>query len=438
MNKFTAFIEKKVAPIANKLSGQKHLKALQNTFLSLIPFMTIGSFALVIISPPMDYSVMDEGMIRTIMYGWAMLAEATGPILGYVYNITMTLISLYVAVGLGFFLAKHHKMQTIIPIFITAGSFMIAATMNTEQVMDFTYFDGKGLFTAILISIISFECYRLLVEKKIGRINLSGGGVPPALVDSIGNLVPVVVVLILMSSLSYGCLLLTGSGIPEIITLLMTPMVQAVNSIWGIVILAFVVMLFWWFGIHDTVITGPLTPFLANNFTANVAAFSAGTAAVSLPYIVTEPFWWTFMAIGGSGATLGLAVLAVTSKSKQIKTIGKIAIIPSLFNINEPLIFGLPIMYNPTLLLPFILVMPLNAIITYMCMDIGLVARTFADASWNMFCPIGALINTMDIKAVILVVALIIMDVLIYLPFFKAYEKQKLVEEAQADNGGKA
>lgn len=263
---------------------------------------------------------------------------------------------------------------------------------------------------------------------------MEGGGVPPALAESIGNLVPIVIVLVAVGTVNAILLNFTGAGIPAIMQLIMTPVVKMVDSIWGVVILAVIVMIFWWFGIHDTVITGPLDTFLMNNFTANQAAFAAGTAAIALPYIVTEPFWWTFMAIGGSGATLGLAILTLFSKSKQIKTIGKLAIIPSLFNINEPLIFGLPLMYNSTMMLPFIVVMPLNGVITYIAMSTGIVAKTFANASWNMFCPIGGLIDTMDIKALILVCVLIIIDMIIYLPFFKIYEKQKIKEEQMEES----
>ena len=431
MEKFNAFIEKKIAPVANKLSRQKYLQALQNTFLALIPFMTIGSFSLVIISPPMDYTSMSSGILKSFFHGWAVIAKSLGSSLGFIYLITMTVMSLYVAVILGFQLAKHYKMNPVMPMLITTMSFLIAATMNPDGNIVVTYLDGSGLFTAILVSICSFELYRFLVKKKVGYINLTGGGVPPALADSIGNLVPVLIVLIAVAAVSNAVMAATGAGLPALMTTLMTPLVKMVDNIWGIVILALIVMIFWWFGIHDTVITGPLTPFLLNNYTANVTAFAAGTAAVSLPYIVTEPFWWTFMAIGGSGATLGLAFLAATSKSKQIKTIGRLSLIPSLFNINEPLIFGLPLMYNPTMMIPFVLVMPLNAVITYLAMDFGLVARTFADASWNMISPIGALINTMDVKAALLVLLLIVLDLVIYFPFFKVYEKQKLKEEVE-------
>ena len=93
-------------------------------------------------------------------------------------------------------------------------------------------------------------------------------------------------------------------------------------------------------------------------------------------------------------------------------------------------------MYNPTMMIPFILVMPLNGVITYLCMSSGVVARTFANPSWNMFCPIGALISTMDVKALLLVVGLIALDTLIYFPFFKVYEKQKLEEERTEETEG--
>lgn len=431
MQKISQFIEEKVAPVATKLSSQKYLKALQSTFLFLIPFFTIGSFALVLISPPMDYTTMDPGFLCSFMQGWRAFADFTGPVLEYVFNVTMPLMSLYVAVGISYNLCKEYKMNTMMPILVTMSTFIISASMNVDRTLTFTSFDATGLFTAIFVGIASFELYRVLVEKKIGRINLEGSGVPPALADSIGNLVPVAIVVVLTAFLNNLLLSFAHINLPQVITILMTPLVSAVDNVWGVIILAVIVMVFWWFGIHDSVITSALDPFFYSNLGANAAAFAAGTAAVALPHVVTAPFWWNFMAIGGSGATLGLAFLALTSKSKQLRTIGKLSFIPSLFNINEPLIFGLPLMYNPIMMIPFIIVMPLNGLITYLAMSSGLVARTFAYASWNMFSPIAALIDTMDFKAVLLIIFLIVIDILIYLPFFKAFEKEKMAEEAE-------
>lgn len=432
MNTFTNFIESKIAPHANRVAGNKYMRALQNAFLALVPFITIGSLALVIISPPMDYTTCDPGIVRSFMFGWAKLAEWTGPTLGFVNMVTMNAIALYVSIGLGLNLASQYKMKPAMPMLVTAMSFLICATMNADGTLTFAHLDGTGLFTAILVSILSFELYRYLTEKQIGRIQLPGAGVPPALLDSLGNLVPTTIVLLVFGAVSQILLAVTGAGIPDLLLVIMSPIVNAVDSVWAIIILAVLVMIFWWFGIHDTVITEPMSAFLTTTYTANMTAFAAGTAATALPYIVTKPFWWHFMTIGGSGATLGLAVIASLSKSKQIKTVGRLALVPALFNINEPIIFGLPIMYNPIMLIPFIVVMPLNGVITYICMSTGIVSRTFAYAGWNMFCPIGAWIDTMDFKAFILIIVLIVIDALIYFPFFKVYEKKKLAEEAAA------
>ena len=364
MEKFTAFIEKHIAPMANKLGRNKYVVALQNSFFAMIPFITVGALALVLISPPADYTTMDPGVARSLMQGWQAFADFTGPTFNFINMVTMNLLAFWIALGMGLNLAKHHKMTPAMPILVTTMSFLIWATMNPDGSLTFDYLGGTGLFVALVASILSFELYRTLTEKKVGHIDLSGAGVPPALADSLGNLLPVVIIFLIFGVSGQIIMSITGAPLPELMTILMSPLLGLVDSIGGIIFLAVLVMILWWFGIHDSVITGPLDVFLMSNYSANMAAFAAGTAAVSLPYIVNEPFWWTFMTIGGSGATLGLAVLAATSKSKQIRTVGRLGLIPAIFNINEPLIFGLPIMYNPTLLIPFVVAMPLNGVIT--------------------------------------------------------------------------
>ena len=165
---------------------------------------------------------------------------------------------------------------------------------------------------------------------------------------------------------------------------------------------------------------------------ANITAYASGTASTELPYIMTYPFWFMFLMIGGSGATFGLCLLLLFGcKSKQLKTVGKLGIVPAFFNINEPIIFGVPLMLNPIMYTPFVGSVMVNGLITYLCMNFGIVGRTIADPSWNMFCPIGALISTMDIKAMLLVIFLIILDIVIYFPFIKVYDNQKIREESE-------
>ena len=431
MNTFISFIEKKVAPIANKIGRQKYIQAITSTFMTMIPLMTIGSFALIIISPSMDYTTLDPGIIRSFFQGWQALADFTHGPLSAVFKGTMGAISLYVAIGLSYYLARGHKMSTFLPIALSAVTFIIVNAIGIDGGLSTTYFEGTGLFASIFISIATFELYRFLYDRKIGRIDFGDIGIPPVLSESFASLIPMAIVIVIMGIFSVAITTLTGDVFPNLMAVLMEPVIGSVDSVWGIVLVAVFVSLFWWFGIHDSVIMGPLNTVFISNLTANMNAYALGTAAVMLPFIASRPFWFTFVAIGGSGATFGLCLLCLRSKSKQIKTIGKLAIVPAFFNINEPIIFGLPIMFNPMFFIPFIGAMACNGIVAYLCMNFGIIARPFADPTWNMFAPIAALISTMDIKAVILVVLLIVMDIIIYLPFFKIYEKQKVEEESK-------
>lgn len=429
MNNFTSFIERRIAPLANKLARQRYVQAMQSTFLTMIPFMTVGSFALIFISPAMDYKTMDPGVMRSFFQAWQSFADFTNGPLNAIFTATMGCLALYIAVGIGFHLSKYYKLNTYLPTALCAATFIMVNAVSPKGDLTTEFFGGTGLFAAMFTSIVTIELYRFLYVRKIGRIELSGAGVPPVLTESFASLVPVLIVTLVMGLFSSIVISLTGGAFPGLMTIIMTPLVSMVDNVWGVLILSVLVMVLWWFGIHDSVITGPLSPFLYNNLAANMTAYAAGTAAIALPFILTEPFWWTFMAIGGSGATFGLALLLLRSKSKQMKTVGKLAIIPAFFNINEPIIFGVPLMLNPTLMFPFVFAMTANGVIAFLLMDAEFIARTFVYPSWNMFCPIAALLATLDFKAVLLVFVLIIMDILIYYPFFKVYEKQKIKEE---------
>ena len=424
MQKIIEWVEKNIQPAAGKIANQKHLKALTNTFMSLIPFMTIGSFALIIISPVMESASMNPGFFKSFIQGWEALAGMTGPIFGFIYLICMGMLALYVSIGLSYFLCKTYEMNSFFPMLVTFGAVLIGLTTNAEPVIDASFFGAEGMFPAIVLTIAAFELYRYLTEKKVGYIDLASLGVPTAIAESIGNLVPSLIVLLVFGIVSGGLLLTTGLRIPQLISTLFTPITGLLNSLPGILVIQVLIQLFWWFGIHDSVITGPLTPFVYQFMAANAAAHSAGQA---LPYIYTSPFAFAFV---NSAMNITLAVHCLRSKSKQMNTIGKLGIVPSLFNVSEPLLFGLPIVYNGILLLPFILVPTFNALATYLVMSLGIVNRTFLDPSWNMPGFISSFLSTMDIKAVLFWVFEFAVDFMIWMPFIKVLEKNQLEQEA--------
>jgi PTS system cellobiose-specific IIC component len=174
-----------------------------------------------------------------------------------------------------------------------------------------------------------------------------------------------------------------------------------------------------------------LGPIRDGNLSINAVAHAAGE---TLPTIFTTPFWVYFVVIGGCGSVLALTILLSMSKSKQLKAIGRLGAVPAFFGISEPVIFGLPLMLNPVFFVPFMTTSVINGTIAYLSMSLGIVGKTYAMLSWQMPSLIGAFFSTMDWKAPILIVILIILDGLIYFPFFKMYERSMV----KMENGGEA
>ena len=213
----------------------------------------------------------------------------------------------------------------------------------------------------------------------------------------------------------------------------MEPLVSASDSLGSVLLIVFLTCFFWVFGIHGVSIVGSLArPVWLILLEQNTTALAAGSA---MPNIAPEPFYQWFIWIGGSGCTIGLAILmAFRSKSAYAKNLGKTAFLPACFNINEPIIFGSPIVLNPTLMIPFILSPFASAIIAYICTSVGFVSRVSVSAPWTLPGPIGAYLATGgDWRAIVLNVVLIVISVLIYYPFFKMWDAELLAEEEKKD-----
>lgn len=428
-SKFQAWIEKHILPIANKIANQRHLRAIQSSFMSAMPFMMIGSFALILAEPPVDYTTLaTSNIFYGFLKGWASFASVAADPLYLLYGCTLGCLSLYVCAGISYFLSKRYKLEGYIPIIISLASFLMLCSIRTDAGFSRDWFGGEGLFAAMVISLLTTEGYRFLIEHKVGNIKMPDG-VPPALSTAFSSLFPAAIITILAMLISIGIKFTPYETFPALIFSFVTPLIHVIDNVFGAAIASILTMVLWWFGIHDTAIGAVLSPIRDSNYAMNAAAYAAGTSKYALPYIFTSPFWWVFVAIGGSGATFALAIMLVRSKSKQLKEVGKLGIIPAFFNINEPILFGVPLILNPLFFFPFVFAQTFNAIITYLLMQTGIVAHTFAEPGWNMFAPIGAFISTLDWKAVVLVLCLIVLDGLVYYPFFKVYEKQMIKEE---------
>ena len=252
--------------------------------------------------------------------------------------------------------------------------------------------------------------------------------VPPKIRQSFDLLIPAMIVILTIYPVNLFIDGQFGMIIPEAIMNIFKPLISASDSLPAILLAVFIAHALWFAGIHGAaIVAGIMSPFWLVNLGLNQDALAAGAA---LPATFVEPLWSFFIVIGGSGATFGLVILYLRSKSVHLKSIGKICLVPSIFNINEPIIFGSPIVMNPIMFFPFIGAPMINATIAYIAVSTDLVGKAVSLVPWTAPAPIGAAWAAGWLPSNgLLVLALIALDVAIYYPFFKVYEKELLKQE---------
>ncbi|GMG95694.1 PTS sugar transporter subunit IIC [Tepidimicrobium xylanilyticum] len=429
-NKFMKFLEEKLMPAATKLSEQRHLKAIRDGLMSTIPLTIIGGISLILAFPPVDPELTKPtNIFNRLLLGWYNWAQANANVIITPYNMTMAIMSLFVAFAIGYSLGKHYEEKygtNPLSSGVIAGVvFLLVAAPAEGGMIPTTYLDAKGLFTAMIVGLITVEITKNLLNKGV-TIKMPDG-VPPAVSASFTALIPMIANVLLFYVINIILISAVGKNIPEAIMSALTPALKGADTIWFMLVIVIIAHLLWFVGVHGAALVGTITaPIFTSNLMANAAARLAGEP---MPYVWAEPLWAFMVVLGGSGATLGLTLLMLRSKSSQLKTVAKVAILPGLFNINEPVLFGTPMILNPVLGIPLILVPAVNAIIGYYAIKLGLIRRIFISAPWTTPAPIGLPLSTMDWRAFILVIFVLIVDMIIYYPFFKSYEKVLLEQE---------
>ena len=339
-------------------------------------------------------------------------------------------ISLFTSASIAYNLAKAYKREPLPAAFLSVMTFLLVAAPVKDGAMDIKFFGGIGLFSAIFIAIYTVELTRLLEFLKI-RIRLPKE-VPNAVAESLNIVIPILAVLLTLYPFTLWIEHSTGSSIPQLIMDFMAPLIKVSDSLGAICLFVFATHLLWFLGINGSLVLMQLwTPFLLQNMASNLAAFQAGEP---LPYIITNSFWDFYIVHGTSGGVIALAFLLVRSKSAHLRSIGKIGLVPSFFSIGEPIVYGVPMVVNPLFFIPLIFAPMANAIIAYLLLDFNLIHRIYLMAPWTTPAPIGAyLVSAGDIWAPVLSVSLIILDIIIYYPFFKMYERICVEKEQSKD-----
>ena len=421
-DKLIGVIEQKITPMAGAIGQQKYVTSIRDGFIAALPFMIVGSFMLVFIFPPFSQDT-TWGFARA----WLDFSERHFDTLMLPFNFSMGIMTLFISVGVAASLARHHDLDPLTTGMLSFMSFMLVAAPLENGMISTAYFSGQGIFTALIVAIYATEVYAFLKRNNI-TIRLPPQ-VPTGVARSFEILIPVMVLILTLHPLNLLIESQTGMIIPQAIMSLVEPLVAASDTLPALLLSVLVCQILWFAGIHGAlIVTGIMNPFWMANLSVNQAAMAAGEA---IPHIYVQGFWDHYLLIGGVGSTLPLAFLLLRSKAIHLRTIGKMGVVPGMFNINEPILFGAPIIMNPLFFLPFVLVPMINATLAYIALDLNLVARVVSLTPWTTPGPIGASwAANWSFSPVILCLLCMASAAIMYLPFLKAYEKQLLEQEA--------
>ena len=433
---FVDKLSEKLLPIVSKMNNQRHLLAIRDSFIITMPLVMAASVMVLLNALIFSNAFVQQWIDLSFLANLASIVNnGTMSILAIVvcYNIGWNLANHYIRSGEindPAFSAVHAGVLSVAVMFIlmplkSSVTLVDGSTAEATGVFLQSLTSSSGLATAMIASIVGTELFMKLAKIKKLKIKMPDG-VPPAVATSFNSLVPETAVILLFAIFVFLLDKFTGLDFPSLIELaIQTPLKAFVLSVPGILFLQFFSDFLWVFGMHGSSILAPIRQApLLQSIQENMDAFSAGK---EIPNIITEPFTNAFGLIGGGGCILPLVIAILwVSKRQEQRQIAKFGLTTCLFNITEPVMFGLPVVMNPIYMIPCALIPSINLVIAYVATSVGLIEKTVAAAPWITPPVIQSFIATGgDVKAAILTVLLIILDVFLFVPFVLAANKAR-------------
>lgn len=416
----SSIVDDKILPMMTKISENKVIKAIQYGVMATMPLVLGASLIAIIANLPIEM--------------WTNWLNSTGIIthMHATIRATMEITALYLTFMVGYFNANERGKTGVTGGIFALGSYMILMPHVIESEagmidgLSFNYLESNGIFPGIIIAILASSLYVYLNKK--GLIIKLPSSVPPMVAQSLSpSLIAIVIfssAFLLRVAFSFT---VYGSFIDFVTEIISAPVIRLGTSIPSLIIFFTLMHLFWFFGIHPNTLLSIYLPVLISTGTANLNAFMAGEPMPYLAFTATAAYGQ----LGGVGNTLGIALLMpFIAKSERFKALGKLSIGPAIFNINEPLIFGMPIMLNPIFFTPMITVPIVNSFYGYLVYNLGVFDTLNPSISlpWVMPAFITPLL-TIGVLGVVSSIVIIIIDALIYYPFFRKADKLALAEE---------
>lgn len=406
----------KLQRTAGKIQQNRYMSAISNGLMSTLPFLIIGAFATLFSAlawePYQNFIAPVKGMI------------------GLASTMTTGIIAVYAVFFIAYRLAQTFDKDPLIPAATSLLSFLIVTpvqSFDTVRALPLQWLGAQGLFVAMIVGLLASRLYIWFVDRN-WTIKMPDG-VPPTVVKTFSGLIPAILVAVLFVIVA-GLFMQTSFGTIHdfIYTYLQVPLEGLGGSLGALIAAVLIMQVLWMFGIHGAIVTLAIVkPIWMSLDLTNLEAFQAGAP---LPNIIGMAFWSLFC---NYAPMLGFTLLLVfMAKSKQLRTIGKLGLPGSFFSIHEPLIFGIPVVLNPVLAIPFVMAPIICAVLGYFATTIGLLP-----APIGIYPPFGTPIFALGFlegswKLAVAQLVLIPISMLIYYPFFRTLDKQALNKELEA------
>ncbi|WP_317943549.1 PTS cellobiose transporter subunit IIC [Carnobacterium maltaromaticum] len=419
MNGFIDKLGEKIMPVASKLGQNKYLTVLRDAFMLSFPITMFGSIVVVLNNLPF-------------------FNDATKGTLNHLFSngqsATMGIMSIFVTFGIGYYLSKSYEVEAIFGGAVALSSFLILTPFfmileNGEEVSGVLALDrlgAKGMFIGMLAAFIATEIYVRFVKK--GLIIKMPDGVPPAVARSFAAMIPAILTLTIFALLNAFVIGVFNTNLHDVVyEVIQKPLVGLGSGLPATLIALFFVQFLWFFGLHGQILVNSVMDPIWNTLMLdNLEAYKAGQP---LPHIITKPFMEIFtVGMGGSGMTLMVVILmAFFMKSRQLKDVGRLALGPGIFNVNEPVIFGMPMVLNAAIFIPWIITPLIVTTFNYLVMAAGIVpAPTGVSVPWTVPIFINGILATNSILGGVLQLVDIAIVGVLWFPFLKLIDRSNL------------
>ncbi|MCP5519141.1 MAG: PTS sugar transporter subunit IIC [Verrucomicrobiales bacterium] len=410
MDQANGFVNRRLVPALTAVSENTYMSAIRAGMVSVVPLTIIGGLFMVVSFLPVP--------------GWEQIVEPFLSLLEIPVTATFGLLAVFVCFAIGYDLGKRFNQEAVVSAGMATLIFLMIQIRREDQTLGMDGLGSQGLFTAILIALITVRVQKLFSDLNV-VIKLPPN-VPPIVYESFVSLTPMCFLVVVFWLVRF----VAGVDINQVVQHTLAPLLFALNTLPGILVYAFLVTMLWSVGINgDNAMDAIVAPIFLQFLATNVEAMTQGQP---LPSITAYGFFTTFVNVGGTGATLALALIMLNSKEPGFRKVSRVSLPTQIFQINEPIFFGFPIVLNPIFMVPYVLNALMLTTGTYLLMSWGLIQRPFVNLPWTTPPIIGHyLVTGGDWRASVWGVISIGLAMLVYYPFAKAAERQRLRAEAE-------